>query len=212
MGLYYYLRLHQFRKKWRKENSDNKTGAKNIFSPNYVHVGRGTYGILNVRQSNYTAHLNIGNYCSIAPDVVFILNSEHPLNTISTYPFKVIIMGEESEAGTKGDIRIEDDVWIGERAVILSGVTIGQGAVIAAGAVVTKDVPPYAIVGGVPAKLIRYRFNAELIQELLKIDFSKLDDGMIREHIEELYGKLDNKEQLNWLPKKEGGVNHADHS
>ena len=210
MGFRYYYCLYRFKKAWRKANQHNDTLAKNIFNPNYVHVGKKTYGPLNVRQSRCQAHLYIGNYCSIASDVVFILNSEHQLNAVSTYPFKVKILKEEGEAGTKGDIHIEDDVWIGERAIILSGITIGQGAVIAAGAVVAKDVPPYAIVGGVPAKLIRYRFDPDMIQELLKIDFSKLDDGLIREHIDELYKKLDAKEQLSWLPKKEKDLKHAD--
>ena len=74
---------------------------------------------------------------------------------------------------TNGDIVVGDDVWVGQRAIIMSGVNIGQGAVIGAGAIVTKNVPPYAIVGGIPAKVIRYRFSEELIQELLKIDYSK---------------------------------------
>lgn len=78
---------------------------------------------------------------------------------------------------------IKDDVWIGAQATIMSGVTIGQGAVIGAKALVTKDVPPYAIVGGVPAKVIKYRFEKEIIDELLKIDFSKLDYKVIKEHI-----------------------------
>lgn len=78
---------------------------------------------------------------------------------------------------------IKDDVWIGAQATIMSGVTIGQGAVIGAKALVTKDVPPYAIVGGVPAKVIKYRFEKEIIDELLKIDFSKFDYKVIKEHI-----------------------------
>ena len=100
----------------------------------------------------------IGNYISIAQNVHFLLDVEHFANHISTYPFKVkLLHSQKSESFSKGDIIIDDDVWIGYGATILSGVRIGQGAVVATGAVVTSDVPPYAIVGGVPAKVIKYR-------------------------------------------------------
>ena len=86
--------------------------------------------------------------------------------------------------------------------LLCRGVHIGQGAVVAAGAVVTKDVPPYAIVGGVPAKVIRYRFEPEIVEELLKIDYSRLTDEMIKEHIDELYTDLTCVEQFKWFPRK----------
>ena len=114
----------------------------------------------------------------------------------------------QMEAISKGDIIVDDDVWIGYGATILSGVHIGQGAVVAAGAVVTKDAPPYAIVGGVPARVIKYRFSPEVIEQLLKLDYSKLTDNMIRERIDDLYTSLDGKtpeeveKLLEWFPKK----------
>ena len=109
---------------------------------------------------------------------------------------------EASEALGKGNILVDDDVWIGYGAVVMSGVHIGQGAVIAAGAVVTKDVPPYSIVGGIPARVIKYRFSAEVIAELMKIDYSALTEDAVKDHIEELYRKLSDVDQLDWMPKR----------
>ena len=83
-----------------------------------------------------------------------------------------------------------------------AGILIGQGAVVAAGAVVTKDVPPYSIVGGVPAKVLRYRFNQEIIEELLKLDFEQLDVAIVKAHTDELRQELIDVGQLQWFPKK----------
>ena len=153
--------------------------------------------------SRHDTHLKIGNFCSIANGVTFVLSSEHNINLISTYPFKVLYTKvAESEALSKGDIVVDDDVWIGYGATVLSGVHIGQGAVIAAGAIVTKDVEPYQIVAGVPAKPIKYRFDKELINELLKVDFSALDRETVEKNVNTLYSPLEKKEQLDWMPKK----------
>lgn len=121
--------------------------------------------------------LIIGKFCSIACGAKFLFNSaNHSLSSLSTYPFPIFY--EEwgldrknvAEAwDNKGDIFIGNDVWIGYEAVILAGVTVGDGAVISARAVVTKDVPPYTIVGGIPAKPIRKRFSEETISELLAL-------------------------------------------
>lgn len=120
--------------------------------------------------------LIIGKFCSIACGAKFIFNAaNHTLNSLSTYPFP--IFDEEWEStmkvtqawDNKGDIVIGNDVWIGYEAVIMPGVHIGDGAIIGTRALVTKDVPPYAIVGGVPAKVIRKRFEASVIENLLKI-------------------------------------------
>ena len=147
-----------FKKKYRKLNSHNFTQIMNYCDLSKVVVGKKTYGEIHVTDfSPADTKLYIGSYCSIAPNVRFLLGGEHQLYSISTYPFKVLTFGESREAGSKGDIVVKDDVWIGDGAIICSGVNIGQGAVIAAGAVVTKDVEPYSIVGGNPAKLIRKR-------------------------------------------------------
>lgn len=180
----------------------------NDFNFNNVKLGYGSYGELNIVDFGGNNKLIIKNYVSIAQNVSFILNADHYTTHISTYPFKVkILQSQLSESFGKGNIIINDDVWIGYGATILSGVHIGQGAVVAAGAVVTSDIPPYAIVGGVPAKVIKYRFKPEIIEELMKIDYSKLTKEQIEQHIDELYVELKDKRQLEWMLKKEGKYN-----
>ena len=121
--------------------------------------------------------LVIGKYCSIACGAKFLLNSaNHTLRSLSTYPFPIFYeawgtpVSEVSSAwDNRGDIVIGNDVWIGYEAVILSGVHIGDGAIIGARAVVTRDVEPYTIMGGVPARPIRKRYDEETIQRLLAL-------------------------------------------
>lgn len=176
----------------------------NCFNPKRIRVGIASYGEIKIVAFNNLSRLYIGSYCSIAQDVKFILDAEHSTKTVSSYPFKVkLIHGDMFEASSKGDIIVDDDVWIGYGATILSGVHIGQGAVVAAGAVVTSDVSPYAIVGGVPAKVIKYRFEPEMVEELIKIDYSKVTKEDIEKHIDELYVELKDKKQLEWMPKKD---------
>ena len=184
-----------------------KTGNNNIYFErevflDLIDIGKNTYGTINALMFNRDSKLIIGSYCSIAPQVSFIVSADHFTNHISSFPIKVKILEEPYEGVSKGDIVVGDDVWIGYGATILSGVHIGQGAIVAAGAVVTKDVPPYAIVGGVPAKVIKYRFEPEMIEELLKVDYSKLTKEMIEEHIDDLYSELKDKKQIDWMPKR----------
>lgn len=196
-----------FKLKWKRKNKHNNTFPINQFDMSKVRVGKGTYGNLNVKNTT-NAKLNIGNFCSIAEGVTFLVGWDHPVNNVSSYPFKVMQCGQGEEAISKGDIVLDDDVWLGYRVTVLSGVHVCQGAIVAAGAVVTKDVPPYAIVGGVPAKVIKYRFSQDIVRQLLQLDYSKLTDDLIREHQEELYVPLDNKNLskvqhlLSWFPKK----------
>ena len=201
-------RTVRFRYKWCKVNKDNGTIAMSIFDMKLVHVGKCSYGELNVTTFSDKHRLMIGNYVSIAQHVSFLLDVEHRLDCISTYPFKVkVIKDENEEAFGKGDIIIDDDVWIGYGATILSGVHIHQGAVVAAGSVVSKDVPPYAIVGGAPAKVIRYRFNQSVIDFLLTLDYGNLDSDIIRSYVDVLYNPIDGmelddiKELYSWFPK-----------
>lgn len=190
-------------KKWRRLNQHNLTTYKQVYGDmNKIHIGRYTYGEIYVSSPNTSYELYIGDFCSIAGDVKFILGADHPIDRISTYPFKANVLCNGVDAISKGNIVVDDDVWIGNDSIILSGVHIGQGAVIAAGAVVTKDVPPYAIVGGVPAKIIKYRFEPEMIEQLLKVDYGKLSKEDIEKHIDDLYTELKDPSQLDWMPKK----------
>ena len=121
--------------------------------------------------------LSIGKFCSIACGARFLFNSaNHALSSLSTYPFPIFFeewglpVDDVSRAwDNKGDIVVGNDVWIGYEAVILAGVTIGDGAIIGARAVVAGDVPPYTIVGGVPARPIRKRFSDDVIEALLEL-------------------------------------------
>lgn len=119
--------------------------------------------------------LRIGKFCAIASGVEFILNGgNHLVDALSSYPFSIFGNGwEQAMEGrgfpNKGDITVGNDVWLGYRSVILAGVTIGDGAIVGAYSVVTKDVPPYTIVAGNPAKEIRRRFSDMEIERLLDL-------------------------------------------
>ncbi len=197
------LAKRKFKKAWRRENSHNLTTVREVFDSAYVHVGEKTYGTIDVMMANKGSHLYIGNYCSIAENVKFLLCVEHEIDRISTYPFRAHCLNSGPEASSKGDIVVGDDVWIGFGATILSGVHIGQGAVIGANALVTKDVAPYAVVGGVPARVLKYRFTPELVEKLLQVDFSRLDDALIQANYARLREPLTEENQLSWLPRKD---------
>ena len=166
----------------------------NRFDLNSVSIGKSSYGPLYViygdKWADNDVQLVIGNYVSVADGVKFLLKADHRLYSVSTYPFIARILHQSEPACTKGSIVVHDDVWIGSSAIILSGVTIGQGAVIAAGSVVTKDVEPYAIVGGVPAKLIKYRHSKVIRDKLAGFDLSQLSNDVIRENVHLLYSDI----------------------
>ena len=189
----------KLRKRWRILNRHNLTKLELVpSSSDYffsrVKVGIGTYGPIRAIYSNASDEfLQIGNYCSIGSGSTFMLGSEHNYKCISTYPFKVKVLGFFAEAETKGPIILDDDVWLGENVLVLSGVKIGKGAVVAAGSIVVKDVPPYAIVGGNPAKVIKYRFSPEIIEKLMLIDLTKLSEDIILKNIELIYSEVTDK-------------------
>ena len=151
--------------------------------------------------------LRIGKFCSIACGAKFLFNAaNHALGSLSTYPFPIFFeeWGLPTDADTiarawdnHGDIVVGNDVWLGYEAVVLAGVTIGDGAVIATRAVVTKDVPPYTIVGGVPARPIRTRFDADTIARLQALRWWDWDAEIIRRHISAIQaGDVDALEQV----------------
>lgn len=178
--------FRRYVRRWNKENSNNRTIPIGIVPLENVSIGKGTYGKIHILSANHNSKLKIGCYCSIADNVTFVLNADHPLNHISTFPFKTMFKNER-EAISKGDILVGDDVWIGYGATLLSGISVGQGAVIAAGAVVNKDVPPYAIVGGVPANVLKYRFDEVIIKKLIGIDYNRIDKDVIMENLNVFY-------------------------
>lgn len=148
-------------------------------------IGPHTYGAPTVLEVG-EAGLRMGDYCSIGPNVTIVLGN-HRADLVSTYPFKTLsnfwppaAEGQEDHS-SKGEVVIGNDVWLGAHATIMSGVTIGDGAVIAAQALVTKPVPPYAIVGGNPAKVIRYRFSESIISRLLALAWWEWPEEVVKE-------------------------------
>jgi len=150
--------------------------------PNYE-IGLGSYGMPCVHDWDEGSTLRIGSYCSIADNVQIFLGGHHRADWVSTYPFPAYLP-EASDireyGGTRGDVVIGSDVWICANSTILSGVNIGHGAVIANGAVVSRDVEPYAIVAGNPAARIRWRFDEHIRNELLNTAWWEWPEEEIR--------------------------------
>lgn len=154
--------------------------------------GKYSYGMESIRLCTWREQgkLRIGSFNSIAAEQRVFFGGNHRVDWLTTYPFghqflaespKGSVHGLQGHPATKGDVEIKNDVWIGAGCTIMSGVTIGNGSVLAAGSMVTKDVPAYSIVGGNPAKILRYRFSDEMIRELLDLAWWDLDDTIINE-------------------------------
>jgi acetyltransferase-like isoleucine patch superfamily enzyme len=159
--------------KIEKRFPNTKISIGSRISKGNITIGDQTYGHLNIICFKDSDTVRIGKYCSIASNVFIFGGGEHNTELISTFPFKNFFQNFEIDPNvtTKGPVIIGNDVWIGTNAIILSGISIGDGAVIGAGSVVTKDVPPYTIVAGNPAKIIKYRFTDDQIKKLLKISW-----------------------------------------
>lgn len=156
--------------------------------PPILSIGRGTYANgMKIYCWDPTVRVSFGKYCAVADEVKLIAGGEHHKDWVTSYQFVDLWNAWELyphlRQKSKGEIRIGHDVWIGTQALILSGVTIGNGAVIGAGSLVVKDVPPYAIVGGNPANVIRYRFSEVQIKALQEIRWWDWPEKMIRDNL-----------------------------
>ncbi|MGV8859686.1 MAG: CatB-related O-acetyltransferase [Pseudomonas sp.] len=170
MKLLEFLKKRKTRKQLRRMDKLDRCAERiRLRYPNYS-IGVGTYGIPEVIEFDDVTTLKVGAYTSIADGVRILLGGEHRTDWITTYPFPAMIDEVKDIvdfAPSKGDVVIGSDCWICTNAVILSGVTVGHGAVVAAGAVVTKDVAPFSVVGGNPCKFIKWRFEEDTREILL---------------------------------------------
>ncbi|HGY1052284.1 TPA: CatB-related O-acetyltransferase [Aeromonas salmonicida subsp. pectinolytica] len=200
------IKLYYFKGRWRSKNSHNETTVKTIFNPQKVTIGNKTYGELNILSWGASNEfLKIGSYVSIAKNVTFILGGNHVTTGFMTYPVMAKLRLSPSDvydSYSKGSIIVENDVWIGFGATILSGVNIGRGSVVAAGSVVTRSFPPYSIIGGNPARLIKMRFSDDVISIMSTVDVGSIDITTLSlEQIEMLYRVPDvkSKQLLGFL-------------
>ncbi len=188
------------------EHYDRLCFLKNIIKNPNIIVGDYTYyddfEDVNNFEKNVKYHFDfvgdkliIGKFCMIASDVTFIMNgANHLTEAVTSYPFAIFGNGwQEAMDGkvypAKGDTVIGNDVWIGYRATIMAGVKVGDGAIIGANSVVTKDVEPYSIVGGNPAREIKKRFSDDQIKELLEIKWWDWEVERITKNVQHLTGK-----------------------
>ncbi|WP_175556816.1 CatB-related O-acetyltransferase [Flavobacterium johnsoniae] len=175
-----------------------------------IKVGNSSYGMINAYEFGIDNEmLIIGNYVSIARDVSFILGGNHQMNTFTSYPLKAMLTNKDHhyDAVSKGPIIVEDECWLGYGVTVLSGVTIGRGAVIASGSVVTKDVLPYSVVGGNPARNIKDKHNKDSIDKLKTLSLMDIPKNVIIENMELFYEPIE--DSFNKILKvKNAGINN----
>lgn len=168
------MKLRHRLKNWRNPHNQTHLHLDKMARRYGYDIGEFSYGRPKVRFPESRRKLTIGRYCSFADKVEILLGGNHRTDWATTFPFSAFpelwpsAPRTEDYHSTRGDVVIGHDVWLGSGAMIMSGVNVGHGAVVAAHAIVTKDVPPYAIVGGNPAKIIRYRFDEATIAALLE--------------------------------------------
>ncbi len=169
--------------------------ANQPFTDPRVRVGRHSYGVFErtVFMARDEDRLSIGNFCSVAEGVRFIYGN-HPTQTVTTFPLRTILREQwqrNVDAVSRGPITVGNDVWIASDSLVLSGVTIGDGAVIGAGSVVTRDVAPYSLTAGVPARHVRFRHTEGQVAQLLRIRWWDWPDEKILAHLDALYGDVE---------------------
>jgi acetyltransferase-like isoleucine patch superfamily enzyme len=170
------------------QNQVSPTLTHDVLAPLGYRAGAFTYGVPAVWRWGEPATLVIGKYCSLSTNIEIFLGGNHRPDFVTTYPFSSVSDWPEAafiegHPASKGDVIIGNDVWIGMGALILSGVTIGDGAVVAARAVVSRDVPPYAIVAGNTARVVRMRFPDDIIRQLLQLRWWDWDVERVRRYI-----------------------------
>jgi len=185
-----YSQVRQYKQSMKNRKAVNNERFTNK-NPKYAHydIGDWTYGNPIIKSWDEKTKLTIGKFCSIAGNVQLLLGGEHRKDWITTFPFSEFLEDAsfiEGHPHTKGDVTIGNDVWICQNAIILSGVNIGNGAIIGAGCVVTKDVPAYAIVAGNPPRIVGLRFSEYQIAELEKIAWWDWEIERITEQVASL--------------------------
>lgn len=192
--------LKNFKRKWRLNNQHNAICAANVFDISKVSAGAHSYGDLNVLHfGGYEYGLHIGSFVSIGPNVNFLVSAEHPIRSFLTFPCNAKFRIGENPGLSKGQVVVEDDVWIGAGAIILSGVRVGKGAVVGAGAVVAKDIPPYSIAVGNPARVVKSRFSNDVIRILERLDYSRITPEMVNRNKELFNMAIENIEGATQL-------------
>lgn len=178
-----------YKKEQRKRELYSKYGnlTKYWLTDPRAEIGDFTYGIPNIAEFNPNWKLRIGRFCSISNNVEILFGGQHHYDWVSQYAFNPIVQ-KFFDNFTYSDkpvkpVEIGNDVWIGKNVTILQGVTIGDGAVIGTNSVVAKDIPPYAIVIGNPARIIKYRFGEKQIEALLRIKWWEWSKEKIKDNI-----------------------------
>jgi acetyltransferase-like isoleucine patch superfamily enzyme len=167
---------------------DERKSFQTLLDDGIIVMGTGSYGRPHVHYfepaGSSRPHVVVGRYCSVAAEVTFVVNGEHRLDWTTTFPisarFGLPIADNDGHPKITGPVTVGNDVWIGHRALLLGGVTVGDGAVVGAGAVVARDVRPFAIVVGNPAREVRRRFDDEVVDRLLELRWWDLDESAVR--------------------------------
>lgn len=181
---------------------------RQLIASGRVTMGAHSYGIPEIRlfDNDDTTRLHIGRYSSIAAGVNILLGGNHPTDRLTTFPIREKLAlpgaGTDGFPSSKGDVVIGNDVWIGFGATVVSGVHIGDGAIIGAGSVIVGDVEPFAIVAGNPARVVRRRFDDDVITRLQALQWWDWDDHLVAERVADLCGE-DAVDALRRLEKQE---------